>query len=104
MQNVSRLTAAPCLPRLLIVLSLAAALVVIPAASPEEVSARRTSERAATSACNFLGGELISVPMDSEYPDVARTFYCDLPWALGATAFQCTSTDGVFGNIVDCGY
>src|SRR5262245_43947597 len=89
MPTVRTLTAALSLRRLLIVLSLAAALVAIPAVGVEEASARRTSESAATNTCNFLGGDLIEIPMDQSLPGVATQFYCEVPWGFGVSAFNC---------------
>src|SRR5262245_27353474 len=63
--TTARMLSAPLsLPRLLAVLALVAALVAIPAISPGDASARRTSEKAAQRACAFLGGDVYY-----EFPD-----------------------------------
>ena len=97
------LSASLSLPRLLAVLALAAALVAIPAISPDAASARRTSEKAAQRACSFLGGDV-----SYEFPDqdvmTVFSMSCQTWWG-GDTTFKCNSySSGPFANIVDCNY
>src|SRR5215207_5499615 len=94
--TVRTLTAALSLPRLMIALALAVALVAIPAFRPDDASAMRMSERTASRLCANAGGSM--------YYDFADgTVYmmtCTLP---SGNQFNCAgSGGGTFGNMVDC--
>jgi hypothetical protein len=98
MQTVSTLTAALSLPRLLVVLSLALALLAIPAVSPDDASARRMSERSVSRACANAGGTIYYDFYDSNFESYGMT--CTL--ASGAS-FTCYSDDVTpFGGILTC--
>lgn len=98
MQTVSTPTAALSFSRLLIVLSLAAALVAIPAATPEEASARRMSERSVNRMCAAAGGTIEYDFYDSNFESYGMT--CTLQ---SGAQFTCYSDDVTpFGGILTC--
>jgi hypothetical protein len=99
--TVRTLKAALSVPRLLIALSLAVALVAIPAVRPNEAGAMRKSERAVSRACADAGGSLYCLYYDFA-SESFQTFLmtCTLP---SGEQFSCAgSVAERTGNMVDC--
>ena len=90
-------TAAPAMRRLLIALSLTAALLAIPAVGPDEASARRMSERTAVRLCANAGGSVHYEFSESDAESFHMT--CTLP---SGAHFSCFDASGPFANIMDC--
>jgi hypothetical protein len=85
------------LRRLLAILALTFALVAIPAFTPQDVDARRMSERTVSRLCGNAGG---SVHYDFESGNFSEySMTCTLP---SGNQFTCSTTGGPFGDIVDC--
>ena len=89
-------TAAPAMRRLLLALSLTAALLALPAVGPDEASARRMSERTAVRLCANAGG---SVHYEFSESDSEAVMTCTLP---SGAHFSCFDASGPFANIMDC--
>ncbi len=85
--------AAPRIPRFLIVLVLAIALVAIPTFSPTDADAYPTSERLALRSCGALGGRVHYVTHDYDFErnEATYTFTCTSP--SGWTFFNCLGWD-----------
>lgn len=78
------------IPRILIVLALAVALVAIPAFSPTDAGAYPMSERSALRACGTLGGrahyDFLTPEMD--------VYHMTCSTQSGRTLFSCNGLDG----------
>ena len=95
--TIGTLTAVFHLRRLLAVLALALALLAIPAFAPDDVDARRMSERTVSRLCGNAGG---SIHYDFESGDFSEySMTCTLP---SGNQFTCSTTGGPFGDIVNC--
>ncbi len=88
------------IPRFLIVLALAIALVAIPAFSPTDADARYRTEGQARGACNQAGGHVKYTFVDSTYDNYWMD--CLLPAGADAGFSFCYSTSWGGGWIVDC--
>lgn len=94
---IHTLSTALAIPRLLAILTLAIALLAIPAFSPDEAGAYRMSERTALRLCANAGGSIYY-----GFPDEGfDVFYLNCTLPSGAS-FTCFDSGGPFGNIVDC--
>jgi hypothetical protein len=95
---VRTLTSALNVPRLLVVLALAIALLALPAFSPDDASALRTSEQKVRRACYNAGGSIHYEFEGSSFSTYSMT--CSLP---SGTEIECYSIDsGPFANLVNC--
>jgi hypothetical protein len=96
------LTAALGAPRLLAALALAAALVAIPVARPEDADARYMSERQASRLCAGVGGTLeYDFTWDPDFGFWEMT--CTVPSSPGGSSFTCWGGDSLgIGSYMDC--
>lgn len=83
-------------PRLLAALALAAALVVIPSARPQDADALRMSERAVHRICSALGGSVEYSFVDSNF----NHWWVNCTFPEGNT-ISCAGGPGT-GGYVDC--